>query len=358
MSGQAPRALMADLRRMAPVWAIVLVGVAGTLFILRQTGRKYIERGLYEGGDACTVAGIRASAGSMLFAKLKLDAEAKRRAASSRDPASLREDALGLMKGDPRLPVARGHLEAAARLCPGYEAHYLDLSEMALWDGDRGMAHLLLGRYHLARGERAEARDEFTLAVEGLPGDPAPRIALAAVLIDDGETSAAAARTEDIRDAMAKSAEGIAVLARLASIDRRDDEALRLVVDGLHLEPSNAALMDQLRTLAQGLGDAPRAAKIYGEIARLPGSHRAGMHHLAGIYFTQAGLHAEAEAELREAAALAPNNVGVIFDHAVSLWRTGRYDAARDAYNRARAVDLEQAVLLRRDSPVDPLARP
>lgn len=358
MSGTGPRSLAADLRRMAPVWAIVFAGVAGTLLILRHTGRKYIERGLYEGGDACTVAGIRASAGGMLFAKLKHDAESKRRAATGADPAAAREDALGLMKGDPRLREAREHLAAAARLCPGYESLYLDLSEIALWEGERGLAHLLLGRYHLARGERAEARDEFTLAIEGLPDNPEPRIALASVLLDDGETSSARERVTQTGDLVAKSPEGLSVLARLASIDRRDEEALDLVVKGLRIEPSNARLVDQLRVLAQQLGDPARAGGIYAEVARLPGSHRAGMHHLAGIYFTQAGRHAEAEGELREAASLAPNNVGVLFDHAVSLWRIGRYDAARDVYNRARAVDLEQAVLLRRDSPVDPLARP
>ncbi len=188
--------------------------------------------------------------------------------------------------------------------------------------------------------------------------DPEPRIALAAVLVADGDAASAAAQIADIRDAMRKRPDGLAVLARLAAIERREEEALGLVLEGLRMEPSNGDLVEQLRGLAQGLGDPARAAGIYAEIARLPGSHRAGMHHLAGIYYAQAGMHAEAERELREAAALAPNNVGVLFDHAVALHRIGKYDAARDVYNRARAVDLEGAVLLRRDSPVDPLARP
>ncbi len=352
------RALLADVKRMLPIWVLVFGAAAGTLVVLRQTGQRYIERGLYASGDTCTVAGIRAAAGEAAYVKLKEEAEGKLALAGTKDSNRAQKGALGIFANDPRLDEVSETLSEAARLCPGYEYLYYDLSEVAFWQGHEGLSHFYLGKFHRSRDEREAARVEFTLSAEQLPDDPLPHIALAGVLLDEGDTAAAMA-VMDHREADAQnSIDGMVVLARLA-VSRGDNATAReLVLAGLKREPSSQQLSTILQGITDAMPDPIEAAKIYAELADLPGSHSAGMHHLSGLYFARAESWKDAESQFGRAAALAQNNVVVLFDHAVSLWHLKRYDAARDVYNRAVAVDVEQAVTLKNRSSVDPSKRP
>ena len=346
------KALLSDVKRMLPIWVLVFGAAAGTLLVLRETGRRYIERGLYASGDTCTVAGIRAAAGEAAYVRLKEEAEKKL------GTGTANRSALGIFSGDPRVEEVYTNLFEAARLCPGYEHLYYDLSEVTLWQGNEGLAHYYLGKFHRSRGERDAARVEFTLASEKLPDDPLPHIALADVLLDEGDTAAAIAAMDHREADAQKSIDGIAVLARLAIVRGDRNAAQDLVLAGLKREPSSQQLTSILQGITDAMADPVEAAKIYAELAELPGSHSAGMHHLAGLYFARASAWKDAEPQFGRAAALAQNNVVVLFDHAVSLWHLKRYDAARDVYNRAVAVDVEQAVTLKSKSSVDPSTRP
>jgi len=352
------KALLSDVKRMLPIWALVFGAAAGTLLVLRETGRRYIERGLYASGDTCTVAGIRAAAGEAAYVKLKEEAEAKLKLATSKDPSEVRNGALGIFKDDARLDQVAENLREAARLCPGYEHLYYDLSEVALWQGEAGLSHFYLGKFHRSRNERDAARMEFTLASEKLPDDPLPHIALADVLLDEGDTAAAQGVMDHREKEAQESIDGMGVLARLAVIRGDNDAARELVLKGLRQEPSSQKLAGILQGITDAMPDPVEAAKIYAELAALPGSHSAGMHHLSGLYFARAEAWSDAEPQFGRAAALAQNNVVVLFDHAVSLWHLKRYDAARDVYNRAVAVDVEQAVTLKNRSAIDPSQRP
>lgn len=347
-------ALREDIRRMLPVWIIVLASAVATLLVLRHTGKKFLREGLLRGGDACAVGEMHARAGERIFRGLQEDAEARRKDALAKDPKAVSRALTGILAGDPRVREARAHFEESVRLCPTLAYLHRDLSALAEWDGDRARAHLHLGLASRAEGDRDQARAEFALAVAADPELADAQLALAESMLDDGDTDEArdllAALPQDARE----TSRGAVVAGRIAITDLQYDAAATLLAEALRRDPTNADLNRQLGVALDNLRDWPRAGALYAEIARLPNAAGAQPYHRAGIYFLRAAKHAEAEREFAQAVRIAPRNVAIQFDYALSLWHQKKFAAARDAYRAAQEVDIEATIRLKDSTGIDP----
>jgi tetratricopeptide (TPR) repeat protein len=347
-------ALREDIRRMLPVWIIVLASAVATLLVLRHTGTKFLREGLLRGGDACTVGEMHARAGERIFRRLLEEAEARRRDALAKDPAAISRAMTGILKGDPRVRQARAHFEQGVRLCPTLAYLHRDLATLAEWDGDRARAHLHLGLASRAESDRDQARAEFTLAAAADPSLTEAQLALAESMLDDGDTDEARDLLASLPPAARETSRGAVVAGRIAITDRQYDAAATLLAEALRRDPTNADLNRQLGVALDNLRDWPRAGALYSEIARLPNAAGAQPYHRAGIYFLRAGKYAEAERELAQAARIAPRNVAIQYDYALSLWHQKKYAAARDAYRAAQEVDFEAVIRLKDRTGIDP----
>ena len=146
----------------------------------------------------------------------------------------------------------------------------------------------------------------------------------------DAEAAYAAALREEAGFARARQA-----LAGVLIGQRRSDEALKLLSDGVAADPTHPALAMMLARLHAERGELQRAADILQTAAiTSPGPEDNAFH--AAIL--QRLNHHAAAAELYAAALrVTPSNGVWWMGLGISLAGDGRNDAAREAFNRARA---------------------
>lgn len=337
----SPRPILDDLRRMAPVWGIVFLTASGTLFALRTQGARFLERGLYESKDTCVVAGVRARAGERLLARLaEVAAKDPKAAATAPEATTLRE-----------------HFATAAALCPEYTYLHRDLAMLAAWGGDTAESHYQLGLYHRSQREPEAAKAEFALAAQAAPNRADAQFALAQLLAGDGATEEPLAILAKFPE-LATRPDGQFVLAQIRLSEGRPKDSVEPIRKALAGMPSNYTVFELFRRIHDLAGEQLSGAEFLAELARKPNSLGLPMHHLAAIYFDSKGDPQRAEAEYREAVRLASNNVNILVPFAGILHRNGRFDEARDIYNRAIEVDVEAATMQRQQLGFDPRVRP
>jgi Flp pilus assembly protein TadD len=134
-------------------------------------------------------------------------------------------------------------------------------------------------------------------------------------------------------------------MAQAASLERGDRfaEAEAIYRQVLAQAPDHAPALLRLARIAQRFGHAQAAAQLAERAAAVHPT--ADAFGVLGLALHQLKKLAGAEAALRRAAELAPDNASVHFNLGTVLWELGDAVAARDCYSRALAVrpDFAQA---------------
>lgn len=243
---------------------------------------------------------------------------------------------------------------------------------------------LAAARLYLARDEYPRAREQLLLALSEAPDDPEVRYLLGRVAAHAGDYACmdscfrqSAARSSRFVPAMDSLRHHCWALeqntgARLASGPTPDyPAALRafhraVVIDPRHLEswrgaaqvyqrldslqaaitiytqvltatPEDTASLAGLGFLHLELGADTAAVQILERLIRLAPADSRNRVRLAGVY-EKLGRLTEAEATLRAALIADPRYPLAAYNLGNLLWRQGRHDAAREAYERAAAL--------------------
>jgi radical SAM protein with 4Fe4S-binding SPASM domain len=138
--------------------------------------------------------------------------------------------------------------------------------------------------------------------------------------------------SEELQDAQA-----LLVRARNATDDRRFDEAHRLLVRALELEPTHLGVLDLLGFVCFSLRDF-QAAEAFNRCALAQDASHAFAYNGLGLSLARQGKLDEGRAAIERAIALAPTWYDPYHDLAVVLWEAGQCDEACAALARGRAA--------------------
>lgn len=324
--------LLADLRRMAPVWGIVFLAAAGSLAAIRTSGVRYLEAGIHSQGDSCKVAEIHFQRALGTWRELARTAHGNLEVERERDGAA---SASGLLAGEEKLAGTREALEEVLRLCPSFVGAHELLADLAAWEGDQAEVHYQLGMEHLQAGEYDAARVEFEAARDQAPERDRVQIALL-------DTTIRQERWEDVRltldnapDAIRDSATGYWARGKLAALDKNNEKAIESFKKALEKRPGQPAWTKDLFHLLWAKGQFVEGGEwilANAEKAQAPG---ADPYYSASTLFYQADQYDRAAEALGKALDIQPNNILLLLDKALCQYHLGNMQEAKATIERA-----------------------
>lgn len=319
-----------DLRRVAPVWLLMALAALGSIVAIRHTGPRFLEAGVVERADACTLAEMRFHAAERLWRELA--AERVEGAAAERLPSTL-----GIFAGDERLARARALLDEAATLCPTLNGVQELLADLAWWSGDQALTHYHLGLEHRSRGEREYAAVELRAARRLAPDDARAVAALLELELGRGNRWLARELLNEAPAEVLESAVGKWAESRLAVLEGNPAAALEPLRAALEGEPGRADWIGEMVPLLRERGEFESGGDwIVANIAAAPAIDARALHHAAYLYF-EGGHYRKALGALDRAIALQPNSVLLLVEKGLCHLRLNEMQAARAAMEAAFA---------------------
>lgn len=155
-----PPTLREDLRRIAPVWLVLLAAAFAVILWFGKSGSRVIANLAYTSPDAWELARVFRADGTQGW-----------RACLERVNA-LRTDgkplgsAIGVLKNDATLTKARQDLLKAHQFYSRFDDVPGMLSDLALWDGDAALAYAWRGDQAAIKGGWSEALTNYTVALD------------------------------------------------------------------------------------------------------------------------------------------------------------------------------------------------
>lgn len=316
------KTLWGDVRRMAPVWAIVGAAAVAALVSIRLSGAEYLRAGVVELADKCRVAEIQLEAGRRTWRTLlEVVKESPNRARA--------ESSMGELKGDARLAKARGQLQEAVELCPRIRGAHRLMADLAWWEGNAAETHYLLGAEHRAEGEWSMALAEFETAIAiDAKHDRAP-LAAAEMASKLGQWEAVEKALASLDPASRERPAALRVRAALAERRGAPEEAISDLFAAADLEPGNVDTIRALFRLYYDRDDRLTAADRILKNVLSAQSPEAESYHQAALLYMRGEVWQKGLDAIEMAIALAPNNVDLQFDKAIMLSHLGRVAEAR-----------------------------
>lgn len=343
------KTLLGDLRRMAPVWAIVAGAAILALVAIRQSGAAYLRSGVVELADKCRVAEIHFEKGRRQWRAL-LERVGE-------DPRRVRtESSMGELKGDATVAEVRRAMHEALDLCPRLRGPHRLLADLAWWEGDTAATHYHLGAEHRLAGEWSMALAEFqtSLDMDAKNADAALAAAEMGARLEQWD---AVERTLAALPAAAQN-KPAALRARAALAERRGafDEAIADLFAAAELEPGNIETVRALFRLHYDRVDRVAAADRLYKSLQAARSPEAESYHQVALLYMRAQRWDSALAPIDMSIALAANNVDLQFDKAIILTNLGRIGEAQRVGETALSINPELFWKRVEDARFNPLA--
>ncbi|MCC6548047.1 tetratricopeptide repeat protein [Candidatus Sumerlaeota bacterium] len=340
-----------DLRRMAPVWAVVSVTALIVAFSMKSIGKSQLERAAYGNRSACEYAEVY-----LTVARQEMDKQREVAAKLRFESRELDKPSLGLLKGNKSLMKARADLQHAAALCPlNSEADKL-LAVADWYLGDECSAIYHLGTAERRAGRHAEALIQYELVLEKCPGDQPSLVGKAVSLRELNRMDEAIALVNSHRDQIAASTEGKLAVGRALSMTTDTLAARRYLEEGLVENPSEtAAVLDYSRVMKDADLEHEGADFLMGlgrgSIPTIP-----QVYHTASILYKESGDFTSEERALRDALRLFPNSAELCYDLGVNLYNQGKRAEAREFAKRSLDYDVNFFMQRVKETGVDPRA--
>lgn len=314
-----------DLRRLAPVLAIVLGTAVTVAFGMRAISARFLENAILASPDGCEHAALYVES-----ARLKLEDLRPRVAELRMEARDLTAASLGQLPETPGTRKAREDLERALELCTiSKNAHY-SLSLLEWYTGNEAKAWYHLARLQQLDQEPDKAYVTLEMALQADPEFLPAIVAQARSLRLLGRSNEAWALLEDRQEKLLDDAGGLEMLGVLQAQRGQREEALENLEKALRLNPTNVAAAREYTNLVRATGNPQAGANFLMELGLNAPRTVADVFHLSAILYNQAGLPEQEERALRKALEFSPNNLGIRFRLAVVLDQLNRSDAAGD----------------------------
>lgn len=279
---------------------------------------------------------------------------------SSEDPKDLieffrKDQRLNKLVDDKDYAEARALCEEMLRQRPGFADCHLQMSKVALADGEREAALRAArkavevgpqnerAQLHLAgllreRGDLEAAVAHFRRALEIQPGSPDARLSLGRTLAELGRLDEAGSLLGAAASAQPESASAAIQLGFVRAKQGQLDEAIRSYRHALALDPGSAEAHAYLGSALAQQGSLEEAIVHFDQALRARPDH-AELHDWLGVALRETGRGAEALPHFREAVRLDPRLAIARFNLGRALKQEGRLDEAVAEYRRALEID-------------------
>jgi tetratricopeptide (TPR) repeat protein len=319
-----------DLKRMAPVWGIVVLTALVVVFGMRYISLNFLENALTANQSGCDYAALYVAAGRKKMEGIRIEQASLR----SQQP-DLKTPSLGIMKGDESLVPAKADFQRALELCAVNAEPHRYLATLEWYEGNASAAY-----YHLAELQRTEegaeaAVDSLMMALDEDPDNEAALRALALTYRELGRLQDAVALVEGREEQMRHTPEGEIALGRIYLSAGRFDDAEKLLREGLQENPSDVPAMKDLHALFVRRSAQEEGAEFFLSLGSEERPTVGDAAHLAASLYRSVGNLEMEEKSLRRVLDYFPNNVSIMFDLARNLHEQKKMNAAADMLTAA-----------------------
>lgn len=350
MSARALQPLGDDLRRMAPVWGIVVGTAVVAVFAMRYVSMNFLTNALTVGRSGCEYAELYVASGRKRLEGLRTQgAELRAKAPDLSQPS------LGLLAGKPALEVALADFRKATDLCAvNAEAHYF-LSTGEWYAGNASAAYYHLGLWQQLGGQVEGAVVSLQTALDNDPENADAQRALARAYRELGRNADALLLVEKNAGQFESTPGGRIAAGMVFAAAGRTAEAEKLLREGLKDNPTDIPAMRELVTLMQGRKAYSEAGDFLYSLGEGSKMVVIDSYHQSAICYGLAGDLPNQEKALRRGMELGGgNNVNFLFDLAVNQYKQKRPAAARDELRRAMDRDTNFVLQRIKETGVDP----
>lgn len=353
MTRPSPPPFLRDLKRMAPVWGVVVATAIIVALTMRQVGEAQLRQASTLSRNACNYAQVLFNAGYQRMNSVReLAGEARL------EGETLDEPALGILRGNEHLEAVKGRFLRALELCPSLAESHRSLSVLAWYEGNASEAYYHLASWQMNTNRLAEARVHFEMAREENPESRQALLGLVDCLLRLGRVADAREQVAGAEEQMQRTPRGQLLLGELLYRERRLDEAAEHLRAGLLDYPVDRNAVATLYRIARDTGDLRPTADFLLGLGDQGERTITEAYDLAGSLYSELGDHPQAEIAYGRALELFPNNVDILFKMSVTLHHQGKYAEARDVARQAIDHDIARVMQRIDQTGVDPRRPP
>ncbi len=338
-----------DLRRMAPVWAIVIVTAIVVAVTMREVGQAQLRQATALSRNACNYAEVLFNSAYQRMNSIRQMAGERRLEGETLD-----EPALGILAGNDRLHWAIDRFQQAVRLCPTMREAHRSLAVLKWYDGDASGAYYHLASWQMSLDRLAEAQMHFELAREADPENREALMGLVECLLRQDRVQEARAQVAGHEEELRMTPQGTLLLGDLLWRERNIEQAEEYLREGLREYPVDRKAISSLFSIAQATGELRSTADFLLSLGEGRQRVATEAYDLAGALYMELGDYRAAEVAYRRALELFPNNVDILFSASVAQYKQGKYSEARDTVRLAIEHDIGRVMRRIEQSGVDP----
>jgi tetratricopeptide (TPR) repeat protein len=325
MGAKTVQSLKRDLRRIVPLWLVLVILSAFVVALLRFSSVPLIRKIEYGTANPYTLALVYAEEGKKYYEKSLKKIQQQRREGQLKP----------VLKDDPDVAHARRVFLHSLSLYAESPDIYGYLADLAGFEGNLADVHYYQGALSAARGEPARALEEFDAA---LKIDPKKREAV----LKKAELLIAANRLDEAEQLLTpeldNSSEAYYALARVEAQRRNPQKVVELLKRSISLQPGNALAAKMLADFLYAGDDKEGALKVLRDEERFAPLD-ANLKHRLGRMLYDMQRYDEAAKVLERAEAIAKFSAPLYLDLARTYHRLGKEQLSAIMFEKAVKLD-------------------
>ncbi len=348
-SGDTRSPFLRDLKRMAPVWAIVVVTAIIVAITMREIGQAQLRQATALSRNACTYAEVLFNAGYQRMNSIRELAGERRLEGETLD-----EPALGILRGNERLHWVMERFERAVELCPSRHEAHRSLAVLKWYEGDASAAYYHLASWQMQTDRLAEAQIHYEMAREQDPENRQALMGLIECLLRMGRLADARAQIAGNEEELRRTPRGTLLLGEIYWREGQLEQAEEHLRAGLREYPVDRGAISNLYSLARRTGELRPTADFLFSLGDHHDRVATEAYDLAGGLYMELEDYRAAERAYRRALELFPNNVDILFSASVALYKQDKYAEARDTVRLAIEHDIGRVMRRIEQTGIDP----
>jgi len=327
-TGPERRTVRSDLKRIVPVWLVLLVVALVVIWLFGKCGSWVLARLAYTSPVAYEVAQVYRADGTEGWQKCLL------RVDSLREPGKRLDSAVGVLKDDPVLEKAREDLLRSWDMFKGFEDVPGMLAQLALWDGDVAESYAWRGMEASARKNWDEALMTFTVAA-GM-GETTAQVEEGRLeaLVRLGRWDAATSTALALQDKEFITSRYYHLVADIHFQQGDADGMEAALRKAIELNPLDTRAVERLADVFVFRGRLQEADELYQGISRNV-TNNAELYHRHALLAIRRNRLEEAAGLYRKAIKLEPNIYVLHYELAQLYLKMGKPTRAQPHLNRA-----------------------
>lgn len=322
----------ADLKKMLPVWLMMVVLVLGSLWAIRMKAIGYLEAGIIESSHAPSVAEVAYDSGVHEWRKLVAKIEEGKKS----DPLFGK---LGELKGNPILAKAKERFEKALLVYPTTPDAHTKLAQLEYWDGNEAEAYYHLGEEALLAANYVRAEINFLNASKIEPENIKYTISLSANYARQEKWSEAKALAQSFANDVANNAEASRLLARIEIAENDLNAATEHIENALKADPSNSEGYEIYFSLFQNSPDVLERLKWVEKNLEQTTAITPTTYHRIALIYKYNGAYEDSLRVYNKLTTVASQNVRILIEKAFVEAELGKREQARFTLDRALSLD-------------------